>query len=271
MTQDISVLAPGQAPIQPPLTVHIPLNDSVVVDEPPPSNSILSAPPTEPPGFESVPLSVSAPPPVPLHGLTYVNGCRTNKPSPIFEPNQDFDADIIGDDLDDLLDQAGPESLSVSWCNPTTPKRGLFELTRDVSSSLRQDIPTMKGPLPLPTSIASGSSMSNPFLMPPHINPFLSSSSQQCTVNLPPLYHKSGSSSYLGMDTFQTLPPPLDSLDSLTIADYKAGQFLYIQEFSGIYTLKCVFLKTCFSSLNFRFYSISLHCTGNFSLVLTHY
>jgi len=85
----------------------------------------------------------------------------------------------------------------------------------------------VKGPLPLPTSIASGSSMSSPFLMPSHINPFLHSGSQQCTVTLPPLYHKPGSSTYFGMDTFDRLPPPLDSLDSLTISDYKTGKLLY--------------------------------------------
>lgn len=84
----------------------------------------------------------------------------------------------------------------------------------------------MKGPLPLPTSIASGSSMSSPFLMPSHINPFLQSSTQQCTVTLPPLYHKSGSSAYFSMDTFDSLPPPLDSLDSLTITDFKTGMLL---------------------------------------------
>ncbi|CAG5897978.1 unnamed protein product [Menidia menidia] len=194
LNQDSSVLPPGPTPIQPSAAVHPSLNDSVA-DELSHSNSILSGPPSEPPGFESVPMSVSAPTSVPLPALTFVNGCRTNKPGPALEPSQDFDADIIGEDLDDLLDQAGPESA--------------------------MDIPTMKGPLPLPTSIASGSSMSSPFLMPSHINPFLHSGSQQCTVTLPPLYHKLGSSTLFGMDTFDPLPPPLDSLDSLTISDYK--------------------------------------------------
>uniref|UniRef100_A0AAQ5ZF32 C3H1-type domain-containing protein n=1 Tax=Amphiprion ocellaris TaxID=80972 RepID=A0AAQ5ZF32_AMPOC len=90
-----------------------------------------------------------------------------------------------------------------------------------------QGIPTVKGPLPLPTSIASGNSMPSPFLMPSHINPFLHSGAQQCTVTLPPLYHKSGSSAYFGMDTFDSLAPPLDSLDSLTISDFKTGALLY--------------------------------------------
>lgn len=93
-----------------------------------------------------------------------------------------------------------------------------------------QVIPTVKGPLPLPTSIASGSSMSSPFLMPSHMNPFLSSS-QQCTVTLPPLYHKSGSSTYFGMDTFDTLPTSLDALDSLTITDFKGMLPRYVIHF----------------------------------------
>uniref|UniRef100_A0A671UER3 Zinc finger CCCH-type containing 7A n=1 Tax=Sparus aurata TaxID=8175 RepID=A0A671UER3_SPAAU len=181
---------------KPPVSVHSPLTEAVV-DELTPTNSISSVTPSEPPGFESVSLPVSVTTSVPLPVPTFVNGCRTSKPCPILQTSQDFDADIIGDDLDDLLDQAGPESAMV--------------------------IPTVKGPLPLPTSIASGSSMSSPFLMPSHINPFLHSSTQQCTVTLPPLYHKSGSSAYFGMDTFDALPPPLDSLDSLTISDYKTG------------------------------------------------
>lgn len=110
--QDNSVLVPGPAPIQPPLTVHPPLNESH--DELSPSNSIKSVPPSEPPGFESVPLPVSASSSVPLSVHTYVNGCRSSKPHPILEPDQDFDADLIGDDLDDLLDQDGPESGMVS-------------------------------------------------------------------------------------------------------------------------------------------------------------
>uniref|UniRef100_A0A3P9NR89 Zinc finger CCCH-type containing 7A n=1 Tax=Poecilia reticulata TaxID=8081 RepID=A0A3P9NR89_POERE len=192
--QDGSVLASGPAPNQPLAAVHAPLNDSVV-DELPPSKSILSVPPSEPPGFESVSLPVSAPTSVPLSMHSFVNGCRTSKPCQILESSQDFDTDIIGDDLDDLLDQAGPE-----------PDMG---------------IPTVKGPLPLPTSISSGSSLSNPFLMPSDISPYLHNSSQQCTVTLPPLYNKSGSSALFGMDTFHSLPSPLDSLDSLSISDYK--------------------------------------------------
>lgn len=59
--------------------------------------------------------------------------------------------------------------------------------------------------------------MSGSFLMPPPIGPFLHSGLQHCTVTLPPLYHKSGSIGYFGMDKFNTLPHPLDTLDSLSI------------------------------------------------------
>ncbi|KAM8825075.1 zinc finger CCCH domain-containing protein 7A [Synchiropus picturatus] len=183
-TQESSVPASVPAPIQPPPLVHPPLND-LALDELPTKNSI----PSEPPGFESVPTSVPLPVP------TFVNGCRTVKPSSLLESSPSFDADIIGDDLDDLLDQTGPDASMV--------------------------IPTVKGPLPLPTSISSNSSLSSPFLMPSHISPFLHNSSPQCTVNLPPLYHQPGSSQYFGLDTFDTLPANMDSLDSLSITDYR--------------------------------------------------
>lgn len=106
-------MAPVPAPIQAPVAVHPPPKEAVV-DELPPTNSISSLTPTEPPGFESISLPVSVPTSVALPVPTYVNGCRTSKPCPILQTSQDFDADIIGDDLDDLLDQAGPESAMVS-------------------------------------------------------------------------------------------------------------------------------------------------------------
>uniref|UniRef100_A0A3B3ZLP4 C3H1-type domain-containing protein n=1 Tax=Periophthalmus magnuspinnatus TaxID=409849 RepID=A0A3B3ZLP4_9GOBI len=138
--------------------------------------------------IEMVSVPSSSPLPVP----TFVNGCRSNK----LKSSSDFDTDIIGDDLDDLLDQAGPGIL------------------------------TVKGPLPLPTSISSSSSLSSPFLMPSNINPFLPTSTQTCTVTLPPLYHQSGSlfglSSLSTLSTFDTLAQPLDSLDSLSISDFKS-------------------------------------------------
>lgn len=106
-------MAPAPSPIQPPVSVHSPLTEAVV-DELTPTNSISSVTPSEPPGFESVSLPVSVATSVPLPVPTFVNGCRTSKPCPILQTSQDFDADIIGDDLDDLLDQAGPESAMVS-------------------------------------------------------------------------------------------------------------------------------------------------------------
>ncbi|XP_019721974.1 zinc finger CCCH domain-containing protein 7A isoform X2 [Hippocampus comes] len=166
-------------------------------------SSIPSMPPSEPPGFESLSLPVSSPSPAPLTVNTFMNGCRTNKPHSLLESSQDLDGDIIGNDLDDLLDQAGPE--------------------------MAMGISTMKSPLPLPPSMPSVNSMSSPFLLPPHINPFLRGT-QQCTVNLPPLYHQLGSSAYFGMDTFETLSQPLDTLDSLSLSDpqtdYSSNTFM---------------------------------------------
>ncbi|XP_077414351.1 zinc finger CCCH domain-containing protein 7A isoform X2 [Vanacampus margaritifer] len=192
-----------------PTPVHAPLLNDTVVDELRLSSNLSSMPPSEPPGFEtfipsmpsseppgfeSLPLPVASPSPTPLAVSTFMNGCRANKPHSLHETSQDIEVDIIGNDLDDLLDQAGPE-----------PDMG---------------IPTMKGPLPLPPTMPSASSMSSPFLMPSHINPFLSST-QQCTVNLPPLYHQLGHNAYFGMDTFNTLSQPLDTLDSLSLSDLK--------------------------------------------------
>uniref|UniRef100_A0A8C5ELD8 C3H1-type domain-containing protein n=1 Tax=Gouania willdenowi TaxID=441366 RepID=A0A8C5ELD8_GOUWI len=87
-----------------PRGMHSPLNDALLEDFTP-NHSVPSVTPCEPPGFESKPLPVSLSPSVQHPVLTYVNGCRGSKPSTITETNQDFDADIIGDDLDDLLDQ----------------------------------------------------------------------------------------------------------------------------------------------------------------------
>ncbi|XP_011602431.1 zinc finger CCCH domain-containing protein 7A isoform X1 [Takifugu rubripes] len=185
--------APGPASVQPPLA------EAGVEELPPPlpaSNSI----PSEPPGFESVSRPVSVPSPVSLP--PFVNGCRHSQPRSVPQPSQDFDGDIIGDDLDKLLDQAEPE--------------------------VAVGIPTMKGPLPLPTSITAGGSMPSSFLMPSHSSFSYSGSAQPC-VTLPPPYHKSGSIGYFGMDKFVTVPQPLDSLDSLSITnfkrDYAAGPF----------------------------------------------
>lgn len=84
-----------------------------------------------------------------------------------------------------------------------------------------QGIPTMKGPLPLPASITAGASMATSFLMPSHSSFSYSGGAQPCTVTLPPPYHKSGSIGYFGMEKFVSVPPPLDSLDSLS--SFKRG------------------------------------------------
>ncbi|XP_068193015.1 zinc finger CCCH domain-containing protein 7A isoform X2 [Antennarius striatus] len=183
LSQDSGIDVPIPDPVQPLVTVPLPSNGATVAEFI--NHTISPVSHSEPPGFESVPVSA------PLHGSTFVNGCRSSNPRPMLQTSSDFDADIIEDDLDDLLDQADPESV--------------------------MGIPTMKGPLPLPTSIASGSPMSSSFLMP-----FLHSGVQQCTVTLPPLYHKSGSSSYFGMDTFDALSSTIDSLDSLSMTDFKS-------------------------------------------------
>lgn len=107
LTQESSVLAPIQAPP----AVLPPLNEALA-DELPPNNIMSSVTLSEPPGFESVSLPVSNSVPLPVS--SFVNGCRTSKPCSMLETSQEFDADIIGDDLDDLLDQAGPESAMVS-------------------------------------------------------------------------------------------------------------------------------------------------------------
>ncbi|KAM4597910.1 zinc finger CCCH domain-containing protein 7A [Polymixia lowei] len=188
----------ASVPVHVPAAVQPPLNDKLV-DEVPPNSSVPPVPPAETRNFEPVPLLLSTtqsvPLPVPLPVPALVNGSGAINAYPLPESSQDYDAEIIGDDLDYLLDQAGPVESAVG-------------------------IPTVKGPVPLPTSIASVSSMSNPFFMPSNIGPFLHSV-QQCTVNLPPLYHKSGSSVYLGLETLDSLPSPLDSLDSLSISDYQ--------------------------------------------------
>lgn len=87
-------------------------------------------------------------------------------------------------------------------------------------SYLNKDIPTVDGPIPLPTSIAVSSSLQNPLLMPSHLtHPFMSVV-PQCTVNLPAPYHKPISSYSFGLDTFSSA---LDSLDSLSISESQTG------------------------------------------------
>ncbi|XP_061702167.1 zinc finger CCCH domain-containing protein 7A isoform X2 [Syngnathoides biaculeatus] len=179
---DSSVLVP------PP--VFVPPLNKTAVDELPLSTSI----PSEAPGFDSVSLPVSAPSPAPLAISTFMKGSRSSKSVSLFETNEDLDGDIIGNDLDDLLNQAGPETAVA--------------------------LSTLKRPVPLLASMPSTTSMPSPFLMPSCINPFLSSA-QHCTVNLPPLYNQLGSSACFGMDTLQTLAQPRDTLESLSLSDFK--------------------------------------------------
>lgn len=93
-------------------------------------------------------------------------------------------------------------------CAPGTER----SQTPDVTSLLLPQVfPSASEPLNLLSSASS-------FLLPPappHTGPFVpgsssSSSSQQCTVNLPPLYHKSGSDACFNMDF----------LDNLSISDF---------------------------------------------------
>uniref|UniRef100_A0A673KCY9 C3H1-type domain-containing protein n=1 Tax=Sinocyclocheilus rhinocerous TaxID=307959 RepID=A0A673KCY9_9TELE len=139
-----------------------------------------------------VPVDTNNPEPVPMPiHMPLVNGTRPNDSYAVPDTHLDYDTDIIGDDLDELLDRASPPESSL-------------------------DIPTVEGPIPLPTSIAVSSSIQSSLLMPSHLShPFLSMA-PHCTVNLPVLYHKPISSYSLGLDTFSS---PLDSLDSLSISE----------------------------------------------------
>lgn len=71
----------------------------------------------EPLGFEPLPqpVPVPSPVPVPLPVAAFVNGCRSGQQPRSLSLPPDFDGDIIGDDLDKLLDQAEPESAMVRW------------------------------------------------------------------------------------------------------------------------------------------------------------
>uniref|UniRef100_A0A671SK61 Zinc finger CCCH domain-containing protein 7A-like n=1 Tax=Sinocyclocheilus anshuiensis TaxID=1608454 RepID=A0A671SK61_9TELE len=144
------------------------------------------------------------PVPMPIH-MPLVNGTRPNDSYTVPDTRLDYDTDIIGDDLDELLDRASPPESSL-------------------------DIPTVDGPIPLPTSIAVSSSIQSSLLMPSHLgHPFLSMA-PQCTVNLPTLYHKPISLYSLGLDTFSS---PLDSLDSLSISESPTGEFYLLFQLSN--------------------------------------
>lgn len=97
-----------------PASAPAPLAEAAPDELPPPLPVNNSVTPSEPPGFESVPRPMAVPSPASLPVPVYVNGCRSSRPRPTLQPPQDFDGDIIGDDLDKLLDQAEPESAMVS-------------------------------------------------------------------------------------------------------------------------------------------------------------
>ncbi|KAL0197190.1 hypothetical protein M9458_005730, partial [Cirrhinus mrigala] len=124
-----------------------------------------------------VPVETHNPDPItmPIH-MPLVNGTRPNDSYAVQDTRLDFDTDIIGDELDELLDRASPPESSL-------------------------DIPTVDGPIPLPTSIAVSSSIQSSLLMPSHLSHSFLSMAPQCTVNLPAPYHKPISSFSLGLDT----------------------------------------------------------------------
>uniref|UniRef100_A0A8C2HEQ4 Zinc finger CCCH-type containing 7A n=1 Tax=Cyprinus carpio TaxID=7962 RepID=A0A8C2HEQ4_CYPCA len=167
-----------------------------------------------------VPVETNNPEPVPMPiHMPLVNGTRPNDSYTVPDTRLDYDTDIIGDDLDELLDRASP------------PESSLVSLRR---TTFLLDIPTVEGPIPLPTSIAVSSSIQSSLLMPSHLgHPFLSIS-PQCTVSLPALYHKPISSYSLGLDTFSS---PLDSLDSLSISESTTGAF------SAVWLICCLLFQ----------------------------
>ncbi len=163
--------------------------------------------------------------PMPIH-MPLVNGTRPNDSYTVPDTRLDYGTDIIGDDLDELLDRASPPESSLVSLRAATFLLLFWVHTRHVNVCLfspTQDIPTVDGPIPLPTSIAVSSSIQSSLLMPSHMgHPFLSMA-PHCTINLPAPYHKPISSYSLGLDTFSS---PLDSLDSLSISESSTGALL---------------------------------------------
>ncbi|KAG7260698.1 hypothetical protein CRUP_018996 [Coryphaenoides rupestris] len=205
-------------PVQVPLaTVAPPLNDHMLDDahSSSSSSSPMPMPVAEAPGFHHhqhhshphphhllpAPLALRpSPSPVTVAGATpaactqpLVNGSGPRDSHPLLDSSQEScDGEIIGDDLDDLLDQAGPADCPLSpFFMPS--HIGVF------------------GYAPQPQHCA--------VTLPQH-----------CTVTLPPVYQQPGSSVYLGMDTLDSLSSlssPLDSLDTLStlsMSDYRTAE-----------------------------------------------
>ncbi|XP_063046385.1 zinc finger CCCH domain-containing protein 7A isoform X2 [Engraulis encrasicolus] len=164
----------------------------------PPISSISPLPAISP--LPQVPPQVSLPEPIghepsPLSKPVLVNGNRSHEVFQVQvpEPHLDFDSKIIGDDLDDLLDNVTHEQSS-------------------------EAIPTMDGPLPLPNRMPPVGTLPSPLFMPPpnFPHPFLAPlGSLPCTITLPPPYHKPNHYS-MGLDPF---PSALDSLDCLSLSN----------------------------------------------------
>ncbi|XP_076865357.1 zinc finger CCCH domain-containing protein 7A [Brachyhypopomus gauderio] len=168
--QGFGVSLPASIPACPPMTETVDV-------EPPPVNIMPTVHPVDP--------GIPEPAPVHMH-VPLVNGSRSTEPYPPPQP-LDFGDEIIGDDLDELLDSVPP------------PEPAMV-------------IPIVTGPLPLPTSITTP--MSAPLHLTPHLShPVLVP--QQCTVNLPAPYHKPPSAVY-PLGPFSSV---LDSLDSLSISE----------------------------------------------------
>ncbi|KAL2100770.1 hypothetical protein ACEWY4_002531 [Coilia grayii] len=200
----------GQVPIPPQLSVEMPTSMPSTVPAlgtPPASLVAFEKSEPEPPPLTVLPPissisplppgpAVALPEPIghepgPLTNPVLVNGNRPHEVYQVPEPHLDFDSKIIGDDLDDLLDNVTHEQAS-------------------------EVIPTVDGPLPLPTRMPPVGPLSGPLFMPPHIpHPFLAPLAQPCTITLPPPYHKPNHYS-MGLDPF---PSALDSLDCLSLSD----------------------------------------------------
>uniref|UniRef100_A0A8C1BY65 Zinc finger CCCH-type containing 7A n=1 Tax=Cyprinus carpio carpio TaxID=630221 RepID=A0A8C1BY65_CYPCA len=125
------------------------------------------------------------PVPMPIH-MPLVNGTRPSDSYTVPDTRLDYDTDIIGDELDELLDRASPPESSLVSLR-------IFECVQDMLMFgfylfiffPTQDIPTVDGPIPLPTSIAVSSSIQSSLLMPSHLgHPFLSMASHHAGVLL---------------------------------------------------------------------------------------
>uniref|UniRef100_A0A8C7QH38 Zinc finger CCCH-type containing 7A n=1 Tax=Oncorhynchus mykiss TaxID=8022 RepID=A0A8C7QH38_ONCMY len=114
------------------MKVHPPRNERIEAESPPVS-IIPSVSPVEVHTPEPIHVLVPLPIPISMPMPTLVNGARASPTQSYHLPMQksrpDFDAEIIGDDLDDLLDQAGP--------GPTeSPMVGSWEIAANVGKML---------------------------------------------------------------------------------------------------------------------------------------